>query len=521
MKGKTERRKRLGRAGLCDFDIPPEADPEKTPALLKYWYLGSRARGYMTRRRVAAVVGLLEGVRPCKVLDVGCGWGLTPAVLARVGFRAVGIDLSDDGFRAACRIREANGVRFNLVGGDAARLPFRDGAFKAATAVEVLEHVYEPDRGCAYAELYRVLASGGILALSTPNYGSLVEFGKRIIVKVKPLKRLMPYIHYPSHEVLRDDYHPFEYHMPVRRGHLKAMLWKAGFTFVRDKRFLFVLKYTPDRLFRPARFLEAILEKIPLIRDLAATNLVLAVKPSPVAPRRRAEMAGENTSWDGRPLDWRNKSTDRFVLRWIKRYLSAPVSVLLNRVPGVRPWTATAASALAGAAAGAILALGYAWQAGVVAAAAQILDGVDGQLARLKGISSPGGAFLDSVLDRVTDGALVLGTIIYLVRRPPPFPYYFPAVVALGFVAVVASGLVSYSAARVGELGLKLPAKPTLASKGTRVTVIVLCALATALWEYALLAGLLYLAIHPTAAVVKRILTVSRSDRIERPRKRD
>lgn len=222
-------------------------------------------------------------------------------------------------------------------------------------------------------------------------------------------------------------------------------------------------------------------------------------------------MNNPNISWDGQQLDWRNKPTDRFVLRWIKRYLSAPVSSLLNRVPGVRPWMATAASALAGTAAGVILALGYGWQAGVVAAAAQILDGVDGQLARLKGVSSPGGALLDSVLDRVVDGALVLGTVIYLVRRPPPFAYYVPAVLAFGFVAVVASGLVSYSGARAGELGLKLPAKPTLASKGTRVTVIVLCALATALWEYALLAALLYLAIHPSAAIVNRILTISRN----------
>jgi CDP-diacylglycerol--glycerol-3-phosphate 3-phosphatidyltransferase len=225
-------------------------------------------------------------------------------------------------------------------------------------------------------------------------------------------------------------------------------------------------------------------------------------------------------SWDGRPLDWRNKPTDRFVLRWTKRYLSAPVALLFNRIPGVRPWMATAASASLGAAAGVVLALGHGWQAGLVAAAAQILDGADGQLARLKGISSPGGAFLDSALDRVVDGALILGTIIYLVRQPPPFAYYVPAALAFGAVAVVASGLVSYSGARAGELGLKLPAKPTLASKGTRVAVIVLCALAAALWEYAPLAALLYLAIHPTAAVVNRIITVSRNNRTGHPPKR-
>jgi hypothetical protein len=57
-------------------------------------------------------------------------------------------------------------------------------------------------------------------------------------------------------------------------------------------------------------------------------------------------MNGEaKVSWDGRPLDWRNKPTDRFVLRWIKRYLSAPVTLLLKHLQFVRPWTVTAASA--------------------------------------------------------------------------------------------------------------------------------------------------------------------------------
>ncbi|HUU57237.1 MAG TPA: CDP-alcohol phosphatidyltransferase family protein, partial [bacterium] len=139
-------------------------------------------------------------------------------------------------------------------------------------------------------------------------------------------------------------------------------------------------------------------------------------------------MAEELKSWDGRPLDWRNKPTDRFVLRWIKRYLSAPASLVLVRVPGIRPWMATAAAASLGTAAGVIFALGYGWQAGLVAAAGQILDGVDGQLARLTGRSSAAGALLDSVLDRVADGALVLGSAAYLVRTPLPHGAYVPAV---------------------------------------------------------------------------------------------
>jgi len=265
---------------LCEFDIPPTLEPEKTPDLIRYWYLGSKARRYMTRRRLAAVVDSLDAAPPGKVLDIGCSWGLTLAVLARLGFKAIGIDLVDDGFAAARQIRRANDVAFDIIRADAARLPFKSGAFEAATAVEVFEHVYERDRENVCAELYRVLAGGGVLALSTPNYGSLVEFGKRVLLRVKFLKRLVPFMHYPTEAVTREAYHPHEYHLPIRRRHLEAMLREAGFGLVRSKTFLFMLKYTPDRWFALARFMEKVLEKIPAIRGSAATNLLLAVKPS-------------------------------------------------------------------------------------------------------------------------------------------------------------------------------------------------------------------------------------------------
>ncbi len=217
-------------------------------------------------------------------------------------------------------------------------------------------------------------------------------------------------------------------------------------------------------------------------------------------------MGEELTSWDGRPLDWRNKPTDRFILRWTKRYLSAPLSLVLSRVPGARPWMATAAAACLGTAAGVTFALGYGWQAGVLAAAAQVLDGVDGQLARLKGTASLGGAYLDSVLDRVVDGAMTLGMVVYLIRGPLPGPAYLAVVIALGFLAVVGSSLVSYSSARAGELGLELPPRPTLANKGTRMAAMVLCAVATPLWPQAPFAALVYLALHPAAAVINRVV---------------
>jgi CDP-diacylglycerol--glycerol-3-phosphate 3-phosphatidyltransferase/CDP-L-myo-inositol myo-inositolphosphotransferase len=119
------------------------------------------------------------------------------------------------------------------------------------------------------------------------------------------------------------------------------------------------------------------------------------------------------------------------------------------------------------------------------------------------------GALLDSVLDRVADAALVLGSAVYLLRTPLPHGPYVPAVLLLTFVAVVASNLVSYSGARAAELALPRPPRPTLASKGTRTAAMVLGALATPLWPQAPLAALAYVAAHATSAVIYRMAAAS------------
>jgi len=159
--------------------------------------------------------------------------------------------------------------------------------------------------------------------------------------------------------------------------------------------------------------------------------------------------------------------------------------------------------------AGFLLAFGYPWQAGIIAAVSQVFDGADGQLARLTGRSSRPGAFLDSVLDRYADLAMVAGTFFYLLNVPLPYPLTPAAIFVVGFFALVGSAAVSYTSARAAELDLDL-GRPTLASKGTRMTAMVLCAVAAAAWEPAPLIALVYLAVHPNAAVVWRVVKAAK-----------
>ncbi|GKT10972.1 hypothetical protein [Desulforhabdus sp. TSK] len=97
----------------------------------------------------------------------------------------------------------------------------------------------------------------------------------------------------------------------------------------------------------------------------------------------------------------------------------------------------------------------------------------------------------------------MIGLIIYLVRLPFPLPPWI--ILVFGALALIGSNLISYSSARAECLGIDL-GKPTLASKGTRTSVMILCAWGSLLWPKIPILALLYLAIHPNAVVVRRLV---------------
>ncbi len=86
------------------------------------------------------------------------------------------------------------------------------------------------------------------------------------------------------------------------------------------------------------------------------------------------------------------------------------------------PWHITLFSAVVGCVAGIVFAAGHGFLAGCIALVSQVLDGVDGQYARITGKQTRGGAFWDSALDRYSDGFMIIGLTIYLFRLPIPMP---------------------------------------------------------------------------------------------------
>ncbi len=116
------------------------------------------ARNPVARRLVGrfarALDELLASADPGSVVDVGCGEGVLTARWADrlSGRRVVGLDRASEPLRAAWDRRARPNLEFR--GGDALALPLADGEHDLAAAVEVLEHLHEPER--ALAELARV-----------------------------------------------------------------------------------------------------------------------------------------------------------------------------------------------------------------------------------------------------------------------------------------------------------------------------------------------------------------------------
>jgi 2-polyprenyl-3-methyl-5-hydroxy-6-metoxy-1,4-benzoquinol methylase len=107
---------------------------------------------------------LLGRAAPRSVLDVGCGEGvLTHRWAERLDGRVVGIDLEDPAIRAEWETRQAPNLEYRVM--KAEDLPFADGEFDVATAIEVLEHVPDPEH--TVSEMARV-ASGHLL-VSVPR----------------------------------------------------------------------------------------------------------------------------------------------------------------------------------------------------------------------------------------------------------------------------------------------------------------------------------------------------------------
>ena len=256
---------------------PSVGGREEPPYLVREWYLGSRTRRYMMTRRFREVLARADLAPGLRVLDLGCGWAFGTLWARAQGCRVAGVDLGMDQLRWA-RFGLERGDQLGLTQANARALPFPSGCFDRAVSVEMMEHVFRPDRPRVLAEIARVLKPGGKLALSTPNSTSPIEVVKRLVVRWPALRRRIPSACFPEATDDAAAYHPYHYHHPLPLAEVRTALAGAGFRVRGARRFLWVPKTLPDPLLPAARALEAVVERTPFLNRVGATTLVWATR---------------------------------------------------------------------------------------------------------------------------------------------------------------------------------------------------------------------------------------------------
>jgi GrpB-like predicted nucleotidyltransferase (UPF0157 family)/SAM-dependent methyltransferase len=168
---------------------------------------GCRVRSYQTGSYHATRLGMLESalsealacqepmLAALQVLELAAGAPTAALGLLKRGFRV----LATDGDAAVVEELTHSGLEAMKV--DIERpLPFADGTFRAVMMGEIIEHIF--DTRALLEDCWRVLAPGGVLALTTPNLTTMQD-RLRFLIGRSPRQVS------PMHEYLRLHIRPF------------------------------------------------------------------------------------------------------------------------------------------------------------------------------------------------------------------------------------------------------------------------------------------------------------------------
>lgn len=136
-------------------------------------------------------------------LDIGCGNGVKTVNYALIGFKTVGVDISDDGFHEARELIRELGIskKCKVIQASCLKLPFEDNSAASASDTLCFTHVKPKDQKRYKEELYRVLKPGGYTLLvffsDKDKHFHGHKVSKRYTFRFDPTNELMEgYSHY-------------------------------------------------------------------------------------------------------------------------------------------------------------------------------------------------------------------------------------------------------------------------------------------------------------------------------------
>jgi ubiquinone/menaquinone biosynthesis C-methylase UbiE len=153
-------------------------------------YDSERANDAIYSACIREAHAILEVDGAQRILDAGCGTGLTTVPLCRQGRLVVGADYSHDSLKVLQRKHVASA----LAQADVCALPFADSEFDAVLCANTLQHLTPAQQPLAMRELRRVLKPTGLLVLTVHHY-STAKQRKGWIKEGKPGQPGIDYIY--------------------------------------------------------------------------------------------------------------------------------------------------------------------------------------------------------------------------------------------------------------------------------------------------------------------------------------
>jgi SAM-dependent methyltransferase len=224
------------------------SDPEQVWRLVE----GARpALAYFRRRKITTALALGRFPRGSTILELGCGTGDFTLLLARMGYRMIGADLSSTSIQAAkgkAAILSMSSVSF--IQADAEVLSeIADSSVDGVVSFSALRYV--PDVPRALLAVFRVLKAGGVAVVDFPN-------------RFCPWFRLLK-THFGVERHIHDHHYS--------TGEVVARMRNAGFHEVTVRRILFTPYVLPAPLLPVFRAVDRVAERVPILNKTAGIIL--------------------------------------------------------------------------------------------------------------------------------------------------------------------------------------------------------------------------------------------------------
>jgi len=215
--------------------------------------LGTACGAQKVKRKSRLLIDFAKIKKGRRVLELGCGTGIYTEELARTGAEIFAVDISQNMLNIAKQALNAKNVFFRQA--DVNRLPFASQSFDSVVGAYVLQYL---DLGSCLPEIRRVLKKNGAVAFVEPNM-------------LNPICFLEAKIRFVGNRVGQcSEATAFLF------WQLKKAFRQYGFVDIVIKPIEFVDPHTPPPLIPLSQKIGGLLERMPIIREVAGTLFISA-----------------------------------------------------------------------------------------------------------------------------------------------------------------------------------------------------------------------------------------------------